>query len=88
MTMVDFHKQNQNNFLKNELAPFSRPYLVLDSDIDQIKAAKKLVKILPIEQVKQLSARDKEGRRSMKKKQGISVVKEGRMKNDAKLAQI
>lgn len=88
MTMVDFQKQTQDNIIKNELTPFSRPYLVLDSDIDQIKAAKKSVKILPIEQVKQLSARGAKGGRSMKKKQGISVVKEARMKNDAKLAQI
>ena len=67
---------------------YNRPYLVLDIDMDQMKSAWKPVKILPIEQVRQMSVRDSKSRKTMKKKQGISIVKQLRMKIDAKMGQI
>jgi len=61
---------------------------VLDIDIDQIKSGWKPVKILPIEQVRQMSVRDSKSRKTMKKKQGISIVKQLRMKIDGKMGEI
>ena len=56
--------------------------------MDQMKSGWKPVKILPIEQVRQMSVRDSKSRKTIKKKQGISIVKQLRMKIDAKMGQI